>query len=158
MRTLIVYYSLTGTTRKVAEQLSKRLRADMEEIVDKKKRSGILGSISANLDAFLKRSTGIGESKCFPGEYDLVLIGTPVWAFTITPAVRSYLEKYKNNLKKVAFFCTKGGSPGKPALFEMAKISGHKPAALLELNEKECKTAECLWKIEKFVKEIGLKA
>jgi flavodoxin len=43
MKTLVVYYSRTGTTRKVAEAIAGILRCDIEEVVDTKKRSGILG-------------------------------------------------------------------------------------------------------------------
>jgi multimeric flavodoxin WrbA len=39
-----------------------------------------------------------------PEEYDVIIIGMPVWAFTMTPAVRSFLNKVKLKDKKIGLF------------------------------------------------------
>jgi flavodoxin len=43
MKSLVVYYSRSGNTRFVAEQISEEIGADIEEIIDIKKRKGLLG-------------------------------------------------------------------------------------------------------------------
>ena len=129
---LVVYYSRTGNTRKVGKMISKILKADSEEIIDKKNRSGILGWIFGGRDAMMKKGTEI-EYKKDPSKYNLVVIGTPIWVATVTPAIRTYLES--NKIKKVAFFCTYGGSSGK-SFDEMKKLS-KKPLATLGIKAKE---------------------
>jgi len=45
MKTLVAYYSRTGNTKKVAVEIAKNLKADIDEIIDKKDRSGMIGWI-----------------------------------------------------------------------------------------------------------------
>src|SRR3989338_8550287 len=104
MKALIVYYSRTGTTKKVAEELADRLKADKEEIIDKKNRKGPIGYMIAGKDAMRKKLTKINELKKNPENYDLLVIGTPIWAFTMVPAIRTFLIKIKNYNKKIALF------------------------------------------------------
>ncbi|MFH2027554.1 MAG: hypothetical protein ABIJ08_00305 [Nanoarchaeota archaeon] len=89
MKTLITYYSRTGTTRKVANEIAVQLGCDTDEIIDKTKRSGPLGYITSGRDAMKKSLTEI-ETKKDPSQYDLVIIGTPIWAWTMAPAIRTY--------------------------------------------------------------------
>ncbi len=108
---LVVYYSRTGNTKKVALNLAKKINADCEEIIDLKERNRIIiGWLVSGKDATMKKMTEI-EFKKDPSKYDLVIIGTPVWSWTVTPAIRTYLSE--NKFKKVAFFCTNGGQFGK---------------------------------------------
>ena len=139
MRTLVVYYSRDGTTRKVGESIAAKLKCDIEEIVDLKKRSGILGYLFAGMDAGMKRMTKIKDAIKDPSGYDLVIVGTPVWAVTVTPAVRTYLAQNKDNLRKVAFYCTYGGSGNRNSFREMESICGKRPAATAEVNTTEVK-------------------
>ena len=48
-----------------------------------------------------------------PEDYDLIFIGTPVWAWTFTPALRTFLSTVKLQNKKIALFCCHGGQVGK---------------------------------------------
>jgi len=61
MRSLVVYYSRRGNTRFVAEKISQEIGADIEEIIDKKKRKGLLGFILSGYDATRGRVTKIAE-------------------------------------------------------------------------------------------------
>lgn len=129
---LVVYYSRTGNTCTIAKNISKILKADVDEIIDKKNRKGILGWIFGGRDAIIKKRTDILFKKD-SSKYNTVIIGTPIWASTLTPAIRTYLES--NSIKKIAFFCTYGGSPGK-TFAEMEKLS-KKPVATLGIKTKE---------------------
>ena len=66
MKILVVYYSRTGNTKFVAEEITAELNADMEEIVDLKSRGGKMGWLSASRDATGNRQTNIGETKRNP--------------------------------------------------------------------------------------------
>ena len=152
MKTLVVYYSRTGTTRKVAESISKELKCDIEEVYDLKNRDGVVGYLSAGKDATLKKLTEIKDVKNDPSKYDLVIMGTPIWSWTMSSAIRTYLTVNKNNFKNVAFFCTMNGSKGKT--FEhMREICGKEPKALLGLTTKEVK-GNYLFKVKEFVDKL----
>ena len=131
-KTLVAYYSRTGSTKKVALEIAKNLNADTDEIIDLKDRSGIKGWFVSGFDAFRSQSTEI-KTKKDSSEYDLVIIGTPIWAGRETPAVRTYM--LKNKFKKVAFFCTAGNKQSL-AFKNMEKLS-KKPLAVLEIKEKQ---------------------
>jgi len=110
MKTLIVYYSRTGATKKLAGFLAEKLGAESEEIKDTVKRAGVTGYLLAGRDASLRRLTKLETIKNNPADFDLVIIGTPIWAFNMSAPIRTYLTEQKDKFKRVAFFCTMGGS------------------------------------------------
>jgi flavodoxin len=110
MKSLVVYYSRSGNTRFVAEKISQEIAGDIEEIIDKKRRKGLFGFVLSGYDATRGRATKIGEIKKSPEDYDLVVVGTPMWNKRITPAVRTYLRDNIFSEKRVALFCTNLGS------------------------------------------------
>jgi flavodoxin len=63
MKILVIYYSRSGKTKKVAETISDILKCDKEEIFDTKNRKGTPGFLSAGTDANLRRLTAIKEIK-----------------------------------------------------------------------------------------------
>lgn len=135
MKSLVVYYTRTGKTKFVAEAIAAQLGADIEEIVDLKKREGKIGWIMSGKDASRKSLTEIAPTKKAPADYDLVVIGTPIWAWSPTPAIRTYLSQ-NNNLsgKKVALFYTfdsdmKQGGEKTKALLTNATVVGELPLA-----------------------------
>lgn len=154
MKALVVFYSRDGHTRAVAREIAQALGADNEEIVDKKNRKGIIGWLLGGRDATRKLDTEIGPLKCDPAQYDLVVVGTPVWAWNMAPAVRAYLVRNKGKIKSAAFFCTQGGSGGEKTFGCMEELLGMKPKATLELNAKELAGPEKGAKITAFVSKI----
>ncbi|MHB9155725.1 MAG: flavodoxin family protein [Endomicrobiales bacterium] len=103
---LVVYYSRTGTTGRVAKDIAARLDADIEKITDLKKRSGAAGRLYAGRDAVRRSTTEIGPVEKNPADYDLTVIGTPIWAGNMTSAVRTYLGNTKTRVKNIACFST----------------------------------------------------
>ena len=134
---LVIYYSRTGLTKKLAMCLMDLLHADGEEIIDRKKRSGIMWYIGAGKDAALKRQTNIQEVIHDPSAYDLVCIGTPVWDFTMASAIRTYLTIYEKKLPaSLVFFCTQASSWADTTFQEMANITGKKPITTIVCTSK----------------------
>jgi len=144
---LVVYYSRSGNTKKIGDEITKKIKADRDEIIDLKDRKRfIVGWLISGKDAVQEKTTEI-KFKKDPSRYDLVIIGSPVWAWTITPAIRKYLTE--NKFKKVAFFATCGSQFGK-TFSEMQKLS-KKPVAILGLNEKEVKSGNYSEKMKEFI-------
>jgi flavodoxin len=110
MKAIIYFYSLTGKTKFVAEELSKQLNCLIEEIIDNKKRKGFFGFIKAGRDALFKKTTSISEIKHNPADFDLVIIGQPIWAGKSVPAISTLLETHKINAKTVLFFTSDGSN------------------------------------------------
>ena len=151
MKSLVVYYSRTGTTKKAANEIANLLKADIDEIIDKKKRDGIFGYLSAGRDALNNKLTNIERPKIDSTKYDLVVIGTPIWAGKITPAIRAYVKD--KNFNKIAFFVTAGSGDGKEAFAELEKLT-KKPVAALELSTKEVSNNKHKERILNFCKKL----
>ena len=79
-RILVVFFSRSGTTRKLASAIAASLGADLEEICDYSDRRGVGGYIRSLIDAVGKRSVEIVPGGHDVAAYDLVVVGTPVWA------------------------------------------------------------------------------
>ncbi len=109
METLVVYYSRTGKTKLVAEKIAQELGADIDEVIDEKNRRGWIGFLRGGYDATVSSKTKIAEAKKNPRDYDLIIIGTPVWNSRPSPAVRTYLGNNDLSGKKTAIFCTAEG-------------------------------------------------
>ena len=109
MKSLVVYYSRTGNARYVAQTIASQIGADIEEVIDLKKRGGVLGFLSGGRDARQGKETEISSSTKSLTDYDLIVVGTPIWAGKPTPAIITYLKKNDLSGKKIAVFFTQGG-------------------------------------------------
>lgn len=154
MQALVVYYSRGGNTRKVAEELSKELKCDIEEIQDTVNRSGPIGWLNSGRQASTKALTKLQPIKNDPAKYDLVIIGTPVWAAHVSTPVRTYITDNKDKLKKVAFLVTEGSRGDDTTVKDMEEISGKKAAGTLVVKVAEIKKGEYADKVKKFADSI----
>jgi flavodoxin len=154
MRTLIVYFSKTGNTEILAKELASALGAEIEPVVETNPRKGFIGMLVGGKDAFLQKTTPINDMKNKITDYDLVVIGTPIWGWTMTSPIRSFMEKYKTDFKKVAFFSTKGGSGDKRAFSQMQEIGGLAPIATITVIDKQIKNGAFKILLGDFVKKL----
>ena len=154
MKALVVYYSRTGNTRKVAQAISNALKCDIEEIIDETNRKGIINWFLAGRDASRKRLTKIKDVLKDLSSYDTVIIGGPVWAWGLDVPLRTFLTQYKDQLKDVAFFCTEGGSGGENAFRSMEEILEKRPLATLIVRQSEVIRGKYPEKVSGFVDEI----
>ncbi|MFA6089110.1 MAG: flavodoxin [Candidatus Woesearchaeota archaeon] len=151
MKTLIVYYSRTGTTKTVAELIQKGLNCDIEELIDTKNRMGLFGYILGGRDAIRKIPTVINKVNSDASKYDLIILGTPDWGSTMAPALRTYILDNKDKFKNIALFCTAGGSHHEGIIKEMGCLSDTVSIASIGLRTKEVKSGEFVEKINTYV-------
>lgn len=143
MRVLIVYYSRTGITKKTCHAIAEALNAaeagvevTVEEIVDRTDRSGALGYARGGKDAMLKKSTEIDPIEAEVAAFDLVVIGTPVWAWTAVPACRAFCEQFAEQMKAIAFVATMGANGDRGAFEALEQWCGKAPMGTLAIRER----------------------
>lgn len=142
MKTIVLYYSRTGVTDKAAKRIAKDLNADIEEIKDKTKRSGAIGYIRSGRDASLGKRTDLHPLKSIIADYDLVVLGTPIWAWTVSTPIKTFIEDNKKKIKNTAFFCTMGGNnPGK-TFAVMTSLVGKEPISTISIRTKDVQTED----------------
>jgi flavodoxin len=154
---LVVFYSRSGTTRKVASVLSRMLGADVEEIVDRSARGGPFGYVRSLVEAVRARPSHIAPPKHDASAYDLVVIGSPVWAGTVSSPVRAYLYANLEGLKRVAFFCCFAQRGGESALREMNALCAAAPLAECCVTAREAQHGDASRVLSDFVERIERK-
>lgn len=145
-KVLIVYFSLTGNTKKVANIMKDTAKGDIFEIqpdfdyskVTSRTEMEELGQkqVDEGFQPELKNSVKNIE------EYDLIIIGSPVWWYSVTPPVMSFLSQYDLKDKKVAPFCTCGSVAGEfftqfEEAIPDAKVQKGLTLTEAELNDEE---------------------
>ncbi|NMM64271.1 hypothetical protein HBE96_16720 [Clostridium sp. P21] len=108
---LIVYYSYTKNTKKIAEQIQKATDADICEIETVKPYAGDYNSVvdqgKQEVDRGFKPE--IKPLRVNLEDYNTIIIGTPVWWYTYAPAVATFLSEYDLSGKTIIPFATNGG-------------------------------------------------
>lgn len=113
---LVAFFSCTGTTKKVAENLSKAIGGDLYEIVPTK----LYTNADLNwIDKTSRSSLEMNDKNSRPEiatkvsnmeDYDTIFIGFPIWWYVAPRIINTFLESYDFSGKKIIVFCTSGGS------------------------------------------------
>ncbi len=115
-KTLVVYFSASGTTRKIAEMIAEVGDFSLYEItpkelytsddlnwMNKKSRSSVEMSNK-------KIRPEITDTDAHIKEYDTIILGFPIWWYVAPTILNTFLEKYDFSGKKIVLFATSGGS------------------------------------------------
>jgi flavodoxin len=157
MKPLVVYYSRSGITKKVALELAQALGCEHEELEDTQDRSGLGGWLRSGRQAMKEEPTTLKPINKDLAQYDLLIVGTPVWAGKMSVPTRTFLIQNKDKLKEVAFFYTSGGKDNEQKIFPvMEQVCGKKPKATLGVRTKEVKKDEYKDKVVAFAKALSL--
>ncbi len=154
-RILVVYYSRTGRTQQIAEAIAAQLNADIEPIRDGGRRLGFRGYLRSLLEAMQKRVIRISAPTKDPSAYDLTILGTPVWARNMCSPMRAYISAQRHRFKRIAVFCTQGGSGGTAVADKIAELCARRPAATLVLNEDEIKENQFSANLDRFAQSLS---
>ena len=154
MKTLVVYYSRTKTSEKLAKNLADKLDAGLEEVIDRRDYSGALGYIAGGRDALMKKEGEIEELKNNARDYDLVIIVTPVWAGNMVPGIRSFIRQEKDVLGDVVFIATQGSSREQKVFRDLEEEVGRGAVVQEFFTTKEIQRDEFGEKLDELVGEI----
>lgn len=115
-KTLVAYFSASGVTQSAAQALAQAAGADLFEIkpaqpytdadlnwMNKKSRSSLEQNDPASRPA-------VAETCEQMADYDLILLGFPIWWYTAPVIVKTFLEQYDLTGKRIVLFATSGGS------------------------------------------------
>lgn len=138
MRVLVVYFSYSGRTLQVAAEIARGCGADLEEILEARPHAGAWTALKATWESLIGATPPIEPPTNDPSNYDLVILGTPVWAGRMASPVRSYITLNAKHFKRVAFFCAEGAGGDKRVFAELGGLCGKVPTAT-------CCVAGALW-------------
>jgi flavodoxin len=115
-KTLVAYFSASGTTEKLAKNLSQAADADLYAIrpavpytsadlnwMDKKARSTVEMKDPSSRPALADTDAKIAD-------YDTIFLGFPIWWYVAPTIINTFLESYDFSGKKIVLFATSGGS------------------------------------------------
>lgn len=136
MRILVVFCSHSGHTRQVAAEIARRCGADVEEILDARPSAGACAALRSIWDSLTGAIPPIEPMSKNPADYDLVILGTPVWVWRVASPMRSYVLRHVLRLKRVAFFCTEGGGGDRRVFAELRRLCRQTPVSTLIVTER----------------------
>jgi len=117
MKSLVVYYSLTGKTKLVAQAIAEALNATLLEIEEKKPRKlGPLVYLLGGFAAIMNRGTKINPIDVDLKQHERIFIGSPIWASRPTPAINSFIYQTNFEGRSIIPFFTMGGDNSEKAL------------------------------------------
>lgn len=154
-KVLIAYYSFSGKTRVVANAIKEITGGDIFEIIPEENYN------RSDLEEYAKKQIKDGfkpklkETVSDFESYDVVIVGSPVWWFSVSPPVASFLSEYDFKDKKIIPFCTYTGAIGDFFdTFKKACSSGDILNGRDFINSKLDNAEELKAKIEEWLSEI----
>lgn len=109
MKTIIIYYTFGGSTKKEAERLSAELNAPLCRVKEVRDHSLFASFIPGGFTAMKRKSVAIQPLDINLNDYDRIIIGCPVWAAFPAPAFNSIVNQLPSGKEVELFLCSAGG-------------------------------------------------
>ncbi len=160
-KVLIVFYSRTGNTAALADEIRQSLelsavQSDIARLQERQdRRRGLIGFIRSGFEARLGHSTELKPLEHDPSHYDLVVVGTPVWAGSVSVPVRTFLDENRARLGEVAFFLSHGGSAHRRTFRQMAELSMREPVGRLRVRDRDLARGTHRAKLRAFAEQLA---
>ncbi len=159
MKSLVVFYSLTGKTKLVSQVIAESLNATLFEIKEAKPRKlGLLTYLTGGLAAITNRGSEINPVDVDLKQHERIFIGSPVWASRPAPAINSFIYKTDFEGRSVIPFFTMGGDNAEKALANItAKVerSGGKVAGSFAVTSQDVPDEEIIARAKEATKEYS---
>lgn len=135
MKTAIVYYSLEGNIKYVAEKVAKETGADLIELIPEKAYpdKGFKKFLWGGKAATMKEKPELQPYSFNAADYDTVVICSPVWAGTFTPPIRTFLTEHDLTGKRIAVIASSSGGNSVKCI-EQLKSAAHADSLIAELS------------------------
>ena len=156
MKNLIIYYSLNGNTEYAAKLLADKTGSDLIRLSPKSEppKQGRMKFFIGGFRALFHTTPKLEPLSINLNDYELVIIGTPVWAGTYTPAIGSFLKEYNLKDKKVAIFVSSSSGEGDKTIKQLEDKIGVTSSLKLNLTDPLTHKETEDKKIEEFANKI----
>jgi len=126
MNTIIVYYSLEGNTEFAAHEIAVVLEAATFKIEPVKAYSAINGAkyFWGGKDVLLGVRPQLKPYQFQADDYDIIIIGTPIWAGGCAPPINTFLAQNNLKGKKIGLFATSGSGNAEKCFEKMKRQIG----------------------------------
>lgn len=155
-KVLVIYYSQTSNTKKVAQEIATKTGADVEEIV-------AVNPYNGDFQATIGRCQQEREQGIIPeinpiaanlADYDTIFIGYPVWFGTYAPPMAAFLKQADLSGKKIVPFCTFGSGGLDSSVKDLAKAQP-KAEILPGYGVRAARMDAVAQEVDQFLKEGG---
>ena len=151
---LCMYYSRTGNTRQVVEELAAELCAEVVELRDDVDRGGARGWLRCGLDAMRRTTRPLlpFQTERPLQDYRLVIVASPVWAGRCSCVVRGFLKQHGKKLTNAAYVVTRGSEERSEEVFDQMDLytpCGHVAAVSLRVGS----VGYAFWR-EEFLRQV----
>ena len=123
MKNLVVYYSLEGITKFIAEVLAEEINADILELKPKKEipSSGFIKYVWGGKSVIFKQKPILINEDIDLNKYNNIFLGTPIWAGTYAAPFNTFIANNKICNKNIAIFICHGGGETKKCINNFKK-------------------------------------
>jgi flavodoxin len=150
---LVISYSNTGTSRRLAQMLCKQQGWPMAEISEVQPRCGLSGKLRCLLDSWMRRRPSICYTGPPPNEYDAIVLVAPVWSWRLAGPVRSFLKIMSKQLPDIAMISITQSFETIDAIAELSSLIGYFPVSSTTFTPNEVNDESCLARLNIFGKE-----
>ena len=114
-KSLVIFYSLEGNTKFIAEQIAGKIGADLLQLHPENdiKANGFMKYVRWGRQVVMKEKPKLQPRNVDLGQYENIIFWTPVRAYTYTPALRTFFADNHLHDKKIFLFCCHEGNKGK---------------------------------------------
>ena len=160
MKACVVYYSMSSNTEYVANKIAKSIGADLVSLIPEVEYpdNGFKKYFWGGKSALMKDTPMLKKYDFDASKYEVLIFGTPVWASSYTPPLRTFIEEQASFLKnkKICAFACYSGAGAKKAL-EKLRLDLQIPsfaASMMLIDPKEKPSKEKENQIKEFCKSI----
>ena len=156
MKRAVVYYSLTGCTKKTAEAIAGKTGADLIRIdTVKEMPAGFKSRIMyGGMLATFGIKPKIKDLPCDLSSYDDIILGTPVWASTFAPALKTLFASADISSKVTSVFTYSGSGDNGKCLAKLSKILPNIKNTVSLLDEGKGPREENKVPLESFIAKL----
>jgi hypothetical protein len=134
---LVVCYSSTGTSRRLAQLLCSHHGWPLGEVLEQHPRVGAVGTLRCVLDSLLRRHPAVRYEGPDPENFRTVVLLSPIWMYRLAGPMRSFVAARREALRRVALIFTMGSGGASNAVAEVAHTLGHAPVLVGAFTSRE---------------------
>ncbi|WP_077610213.1 flavodoxin family protein [Clostridium sp. Marseille-P2415] len=138
MKTLVIYYSYTGNTKKIAEQTAKKENADICEVVEKNRPGTVKAFTAGSFHAMRGMKSEVEPITADLSSYDRLIVMAPVWAGNPAPAMNNVFDALPSGKEvEVIMVSASGKSSCKDRLEQLIGSRGSRLSGFTDLSSKQ---------------------